>query len=70
MTKIEIGKNIKQIREIKKISNYILEKNTNIDHSLLYRYESGKTEPSITNLIKLADYYNISLDELVGRDYF
>lgn len=32
-------------------------------------YESGETEPNIDNLIKLADYFNVSLDYLVGRDF-
>ena len=31
------------------------------------RYETGDREPGIDTLIRLADFYNISLDELVGR---
>ena len=31
-------------------------------------YEKGKSEPNIETLIKLADYYNVTLDYLVGRD--
>nr|DAF74066.1 MAG TPA: helix-turn-helix XRE-family like protein [Caudoviricetes sp.] len=31
------------------------------------RYESGDREPSLTTLVKLADFYNVSLDYLVGR---
>lgn len=31
-------------------------------------YETDKREPSIETLIKLADYYNVSLDYLVGRE--
>lgn len=32
-------------------------------------YETGKREPNIETLCKLADYYNVTLDYLVGRDY-
>lgn len=32
-------------------------------------YEVGDTEPNIENLIKLADYYNVTLDYLVGRPF-
>lgn len=32
-------------------------------------YENEKTEPSIKILCKLADYYNVSLDYLVGRHF-
>lgn len=32
-------------------------------------YELGAREPGLSVLIKLADYFNVSLDELVGRNY-
>ena len=32
-------------------------------------YELGAREPELSVLIKLADYFNVSLDELVGRDF-
>ena len=32
-------------------------------------YEGGRSEPSIPQLIKLADFFMVSLDELVGRDW-
>lgn len=31
------------------------------------RYESGESEPTVTTLCTMADYFHISLDELVGR---
>lgn len=31
------------------------------------RYEYGDREPAYKNLIALADYFNVSLDYLVGR---
>ncbi len=31
------------------------------------RYEAGTLEPNIDKLIALADYFNVSLDYLVGR---
>lgn len=33
------------------------------------KYEQNQRNPSIDVLIKLADFYNISLDELVGRKF-
>ena len=32
-------------------------------------YEGGQSEPNISSLIKLADFFMVSLDELVGRDW-
>lgn len=33
------------------------------------KYELGTIEPDINTLIKLADYYNVSLDFLCGRQF-
>ena len=40
---------------------------TNINSVYLSRYETGKVSPNISTLIKLADYYDVSIDYLVGR---
>lgn len=37
------------------------------DQSLYSKYERGERDIPITLLIKLADYYNTSIDYLVGR---
>lgn len=31
------------------------------------RYENGSAEPSLENLLKLADYFDVSVDYLLGR---
>jgi transcriptional regulator with XRE-family HTH domain len=31
------------------------------------RYESNEREPTLSQLVKLADFFNVSLDYLVGR---
>lgn len=33
------------------------------------RYESGEREPNIDTLIQIADFFEISLDDLVGRKF-
>ena len=33
------------------------------------RYEYGEREPDLSTLIALADYYNISLDDLACREF-
>ena len=34
------------------------------------RYENGTSEPSLENLVKLADFFDVSIDYLLGRtDY-
>ncbi|MDE7216130.1 MAG: helix-turn-helix domain-containing protein [Clostridia bacterium] len=55
--RLERGKTLKEIEEATGISN-----------SNLSRWENNKVIPSILFCEQLADYYGISLDELVGRD--
>ena len=31
-------------------------------------WENGKTEPALAHILKLADYFGVSIDYLVGRD--
>ena len=33
------------------------------------RYESGEREPNIATLVQIADFFEISLDDLVGRKF-
>ncbi len=64
----KIGENLREQREKLKKSVYDIEKELGLSHQSQYRWETGKQEPSIVTCIKLADYYGISLDELVGRE--
>lgn len=41
----------------------------NVARSTYNAYELGKNEPNIETLVKLADYYNVSLDFLIGRSF-
>ena len=46
----------------------LIYKKTGISQPKISYYESGKHSPSIEDCIKIADFYGISLDELVGRE--
>lgn len=41
----------------------------NVANGTYNTYETGKFEPKIETLKVLADYYNVSLDYLVGREW-
>ncbi len=45
-----------------------IEKATGISNQNLSRWEQGKVLPNIDFCVQLADYYGITLDELVGRE--
>lgn len=64
-----IGEELKYQREVKGYSQSTLANETGISQQKISYYESNKHSPPIEDCIKLADFYDISLDELVGRDY-
>lgn len=61
------GDRLKELREEKEMTQEELGKLLNVSRQTISGYEAGAIEPSISNLIKLADIFNISLDYLLGR---
>ncbi len=61
-----IGKNIRALRQKKKLSQEKLARLTDISLNTLTKIESGFTKrPSIQTIKKIADALEISLDDLV-----
>ena len=63
-----LGEELKFHRQKANLSQQELAKLINTSQQNISRWEKNEVEPSITFCIKLADYYGISLDELIGRD--
>ena len=66
---LNYGQALKYQREINKKTLLQVEKETGISNANLSRWENNKILPNIDFCVQLADYYGITLDELVGRDY-
>lgn len=65
-----IGGNLVRIKELRKkkgISQQRLATDLNTTQNTISRYETGEREPGIVELIKMADYFNVSVDYLIGR---
>ena len=60
---------LQDLREDRDISRKDLALELNISVSTLGMYEQGRREPNIDMLIKLADYFDVSIDFLVGRSF-
>ena len=58
---------LKEIRKTKGISQLKLAMDLHMNQNTVSRYETGEREPGINELIKIADYFNVSIDYLVGR---
>lgn len=57
------------LRKSKGLVQKDLAAHLNMSISAYNKYEVGNAEPTINNLILLADFYSVSLDELVGREF-
>ena len=58
---------LKETRKSKGISQLKLAMDLNTNQNTISRYETGEREPGIHELIKIADYFNISVDYLLER---
>ncbi len=63
------GKAIKAMRLTNGLSQSQLAKETGIPQNTISWIESDKGIANIFQIVKLADYYGISVDELIGRDF-
>lgn len=65
--KSDIGENIKALRKLHGKTQGELAEILDGKKSLVSNYENGYSTPDVYTLIKIADYFDVSLDELVGR---
>ena len=58
---------IKDLREDNDLTQAQIAKILMCDQSLYSKYERGERDIPLKLLVKLSEYYNVSLDYLVGR---
>lgn len=59
-------KRLAELRKEKGVSQIDLGEQLGLSHASISRYETGGLEPNITTLKKMATYFNVSIDYLVG----
>ncbi len=64
-----LGKRLAKIRKSKNFKQMDLAEMLNVSQQVISNIERGVTAPDIEQLKKFADIYNISLDQLVGREF-
>ena len=58
---------LKALREKRGISQLKLAIDLNTNQNTISRYETGEREPGIVELIRIADYFDVSVDYLLER---
>ena len=61
---------LKLIRKQKRLSQQKVAIELNISREALSHYENGRREPSLAMLIKMSDYFGVSIDFLIRGEEF
>lgn len=54
--------------ETHRITKYSIKKGAEINDERIYSWLNGKSKPSLTNLVRVADFLGFTLDYFVGRE--
>ncbi len=63
-----IGKNIKKIRTVKKLSQAAFAELFSLARPSVGAYEEGRAEPKIDTIIQIAHYFGLSIDLLLNKE--
>ena len=63
-----IGKNIKKIRGVKRLSQQAFADLFGLKRGTLAAYEEGRSSPRLETVIKIASHFNIDMDELLKTE--
>ena len=58
---------LKELRKQRRLSQVRLSMDLNMNQNTISRYENGVREADYKTLILFADYFNVSIDYLLGR---
>ena len=61
------SENLKNLRKANKLDQNKLANAINVSSKTISHWETGYTEPSINQLIMLANYFDVTIDDLVDR---
>lgn len=64
---IRFDKNLQRLRKKNHMSQEMLARKLHLKRQTISSYETGRSIPDIYMMIKLADIFCVTLDELVGR---
>ncbi|MBQ7975955.1 MAG: helix-turn-helix transcriptional regulator [Clostridia bacterium] len=65
---MEFRQRLQQLREKKRISRNVLSELCGLNSDAVRRYERGEAEPTLQSLVAIAEFFEVSVDYLVGRE--
>ena len=64
---MDFSKRLQSIRKEKGMTQVMVAQKIHITERQYQRYEAGENEPPLSVLLRLADFFDVSLDYLAGR---
>lgn len=64
---MEFRQRLQMLREKKRISRIVLSELCGLHPDAIRRYERGESEPNLESLVAIAEFFEVSIDYLVGR---
>ena len=61
---------LKNIRKLKNLNQQKVAIDLNISREALSHYENGKREPSLSLLVQMSQYFNVSINYLITGEEF
>ena len=65
MIELNLGESLKRLRAERGLSQRKMAKECGIERSLIGHYELNKITPTLNNLVKLANFFDVSLDAFI-----
>lgn len=65
---MEFSHRLQELRERKRISRKVLSELCGLNPDAVRRYERGEAEPTLHSLVAIAEYFEVSVDYLIGRE--
>ena len=65
---MEFRHRLQQLREKKRISRKVLSELCGLNSDAIRRYERGEREPTLHSLVAIAEFFDVSIDYLLGRE--
>lgn len=65
---MKFSQRLQMLREKRRISRIVLSELCGLHRDAIRRYEREESEPTKDSLIAIADFFEVSIDYLVGRD--
>ena len=68
MKEIRFGERLRDLRQEKNIGQVELATKIGVSKGIISLWEQGKREPTLSSLVAIDDFFNVTIDYLIGRE--